>query len=255
MKTSAFFILTVSATVFAACVQAAPPPPVLDSSVYRSNESSYTSTIPNSSNNYSAPNVQVADNVGRLQNEVNQLKAKVEEMRQRQETINLAVDKKLANLSSSAGMYGSNPTGIPTNIPMSMQSTTGKPSTGQSEKQMYDAAYLDYQNRNFDAAMNEFTALITAYPSGSYADNAQYWIGKTLVRKGDKSGALLAFNQVVQNYPNGNKVPDAMLEIATILISQNEKTKAKEYLDYLMTTYPGTSIASLAASTKNQAKL
>jgi tol-pal system protein YbgF len=231
---------------------AAPPPPSLDGSVYRS-EPSYSSRS-NTNGSY-----QLADNLSRLQNDLNQLKNRVEDIKQHQDMVNANVEKRLSGLSSSASSYNASPSGVPTNIPMAMHSSKTANSdasvTTLGEKERYDSAYLAFRNGNQDQAINEFSAIIAAYPKGDYADNAQYWIGEALLKKGDKDAALVAFDQVIQNYPNSSKVPDAMLKLGFTLLNDNNRAKAKEYLDYLTKNYPGTAAAGLAASKKAQVGL
>jgi tol-pal system protein YbgF len=93
------------------------------------------------------------------------------------------------------------------------------------------------------------------YPSGDYADNAQYWIGVVLLNKGDKKGAIQAFDQVARTYPKSEKIPDALYKIGDTLLAMNNKPKAKEYFDYVIQNYPNTSGANFALKKKIAAKL
>ena len=81
------------------------------------------------------------------------------------------------------------------------------------EKSRYNHAYGVYKSGAYHQAMTEFQSFIRAYPNSEYADNAQFWIGECLLKKGDEAGAKQAFGKVIQNYPTGNKVQDAQTKL------------------------------------------
>jgi tol-pal system protein YbgF len=125
----------------------------------------------------------------------------------------------------------------------------------ETEKERYQHASDLLKKANYSQAQQEFEALIKKYPTGSYADNAQYWIGVALLNRGDKKAAIQAFDHLARTYPKSDKIPDALFKLADTLISLKNKPKAKEYLDYVIQNYPGTNGAKLAAEKKRQEKL
>ncbi len=274
MKISQLILLM--ATVGITCAYAEeqlPPPPVLDHSTYRGglyDPVQPASSVPLQVNTpiLTPPNLPASDGLGRLQNDVTQLKSRVDEqgralltLKQRQDAINATLEQRLSTLGSgvnaTGGALGTHP--VAPIVPQLDTSGFIPPSSAvaaplaNSEKMRYQNAYTLFRNNQPDQAITEFKNIIASYPSGEYADNSQYWIGEALLKKGDKNGALLAFDQVVRSYPRSAKVPDALLKIGMTQLTLKNKAKAKEYLDFVIKNYPGTSAAGIAATKKSQA--
>jgi tol-pal system protein YbgF len=117
------------------------------------------------------------------------------------------------------------------------------------EKQEYYQAYDELRNGHTDQSIAQFDAYLSKYPSGIYANNAQYWLGEAYRVKQDNDAARKAFNGVLEKYPNGTKVPDALLMLGSLEIEQKNLAKAREYLTRVTTDYPK-SPAALKAEKK-----
>lgn len=283
MKITYFLVLT--ASVSASSVYAEQPlPPVLDNSTYRGAlyepaqavgaaiptlppvSAPTLSPVPILSPVSPLPGLPV-EGMNKLQNDVSQLKNKVEEqgqvlraLKQQQDAINAKVEQRLSNLNSgvnatigAVGAHLSAPPVLP-KIGVGFESSpaVAVPVTA-NEKTHYQNAYTLFRSGKIDQAIAEFQAIIASYPKGEFADNSQYWIGEALLKKGNKSAALVAFDQVVRNYPGSAKVPDAILKLGITQVSLNNKIKAKEYFDFLITNYPGTPSATIAVTRKAKA--
>lgn len=98
----------------------------------------------------------------------------------------------------------------------------GSAGKSSAEKNLYNHAYSLYTSGSYNQAISEFQSIIRTYPHGEYADNAQYWIGVVLLKKGDETGARRAFQKVIQNYPGGNKVQDAETKLRMLQRNQPE---------------------------------
>jgi len=285
MKITYFLVLT--ASVSASSVYAEQPlPPVLDNSTYRGAlyepAQAVGAAIPTLPS-VSAPALLPVpilppvsplpglpvEGMNKLQNDVSQLKNKVEEqgqvlraLKQQQDAINAKVEQRLSNLNSgvnatigAVGAHLAAPPVLP-KIGVGFESTPGiaAPVT-VNEKTRYQNAYTLFRSGKIDQAIAEFQGVIASYPQGEFADNSQYWIGEALLKKGDKNRALIAFDQVVRNHPGSAKVPDAILKLGITQVSLNNKIKAKEYFDFLITNYPGTPSATIAVTRKAKAGL
>ena len=124
-----------------------------------------------------------------------------------------------------------------------------KPETAQvsgPEKQEYQQAYNELRNGHTDQSIEQFNAYLSKYPTGVYANNAQYWLGEAYRVRQDNNAARKAFNDVVEKYPDGAKVPDALLKLGYIEIDQKNMAKAREYLTRVTTDYPKSPAALLA---------
>jgi tol-pal system protein YbgF len=125
-----------------------------------------------------------------------------------------------------------------------------KPDTVQvsgAEKQEYQQAYNELRNGHTNQSIEQFNAYLGKYPTGVYANNAQYWLGEAYRVNQDNDAARKAFNDVIQKYPDGAKVPDALLKLGYIEIDQKNLAKAREHLTRVTTEYPKSPAALLAA--------
>lgn len=121
------------------------------------------------------------------------------------------------------------------------------------EKQEYQQAYNELRNGHTNQSIEQFNAYLGKYPTGVYANNAQYWLGEAYRANKDNDAARKAFNDVIEKYPDGAKVPDAILKLGYIEMEQKNPAKAREYLTRVTAEYPNTPAALLA--TKKLLKL
>jgi tol-pal system protein YbgF len=138
----------------------------------------------------------------------------------------------------------------PAEKPADNQAPAPKPETAQvsgPEKQEYQQAYNELRNGHTSQSIDQFNAYLSKYPTGAYANNAQYWLGEAHRVNQDNDAARKAFNDVIEKYPNGAKVPDALLKLGYIEIDQKNLVKAREYLTRVTTEYPKSPAALLAA--------
>ncbi|MEO0075261.1 MAG: tol-pal system protein YbgF, partial [candidate division WOR-3 bacterium] len=122
--------------------------------------------------------------------------------------------------------------------------------TTQSESiepdNLYNTAYLDYTQGNYDVAIAGFQRYLKLFPDTELSDNAQYWIGECYYSQKLYSDAILEFEKVITNYPNGNKVVSALYKIGLAYEANNEIPKAKQYYQRVMNQFPQTNEAKLA---------
>ena len=98
-----------------------------------------------------------------------------------------------------------------------------------------------------DEAIAALHAFLQKYPRHDYADNAQYWLGETYYAQKDYQHALAEFRATIETYPRGNKVPDALLKVGFCYQSLGQPDKAKAVLEQVVSLYPKTEPAALAA--------
>ena len=116
-----------------------------------------------------------------------------------------------------------------------------------TEKQEYQQAYNELRNGRTNQSVEQFKVYLTKYPTGVYANNAQYWLGEAYRVNQDNDAAHKAFNDVIEKYPGGAKVPDALLKLGYIEIDRKNSSKAREYLTRVTTDYPKSPASLLAA--------
>lgn len=257
MKKKYWLLLPLCASVSAEPRQL---PPVIDNSTY----SGGMAAAPSNNAIY-----EVLGRLEQLQHEVQQLRGVVEEQAQviedlksRQNNIYSDLDQRIQTLSGGVAntetvvpiseLQPKPATSVevtqPDSIIVEQPSAEAEDVTvTANEKQLYQDAYETLRNGHNTQAITAFKDLISLYPAGEYADNAQYWLGEAYKVNQDVESSRTAFNQLLQRYPNSPKVPDALLKLGYIEFDQNNIAKARDYLTQVTVNYPGTTAAHLAA--------
>ena len=121
------------------------------------------------------------------------------------------------------------------------------PQSQGPDKQGYFMAYDELRSGHTAQSIEQFKAYLNQYPTGEYANNAQYWLGEAYRVNQDNASARKAFNDVLEKYPNSLKVPDAILKLGYIEVDQKNSVKATEYLNRVISDYPKSPAAILAS--------
>lgn len=272
-KISLVLLLSACSSVYAEL------PPVIDHSSYPP-----SATPANPANSPSTSILyELMRRLEQLQAEVQQLTGKVDEqayrldeLKKHQSTMYSDFDERLQGIENKAngtdqpiaespsetvGTGGESLAPAPESVPAVEQAPADKPIDNQApkpkpdvaeqvsgaEKQEYQQAYNELRNGHTNQSIEQFNAYLSKYPTGVYANNAQYWLGEAYRVNQDNDAARKAFNVVIEKYPDGAKVPDALLKLGYIELDQKNLAKAREYLTRVTTDYPRSSAALLAA--------
>jgi tol-pal system protein YbgF len=111
----------------------------------------------------------------------------------------------------------------------------------------YDDAVRSFVEEQYDDAIQYFRDFIHGNSTSPYADDAQYWIGESYLRKGVYQNAIKEFNQVVLRYGSGDRSAPALLKLAKIFSKIGDQVDARLSLQKLVNRYPGTPEASEAS--------
>lgn len=114
-----------------------------------------------------------------------------------------------------------------------------------SADNIYNEAFNDLIQGNFDLAVEGFTAFIKNFPSNEKADDAQYNIGEAYYNSGKVAQAIAAFTRVINEYPTGDKVVSALFKRGKAQL-ESDPDKAAEDLKTVFDKYPGSPEANLA---------
>ncbi len=130
--------------------------------------------------------------------------------------------------------------GATSTAPARVESTKPLPTTethviadSASEADVYKAAYDLLNQKDFDGAVAAFKDHLTRFPSGNFASNSHYWLGKVAMLKKDYPQAKTWFTELIANFPAAAKVPDAQLDLGKVYFLMGEKAKAKSLLTEL----------------------
>lgn len=218
--------------------------------------------------------IDLLNRVDQLQRDIQQLRGAIEvqnhsleEIQRRQREQYLDVDRRLQLLETGqpaapvAGAADGGQTGMPVMAPEHTAAPGGVPAAGHApadptppstadpatEQAEYDTALAVLRDGRYSDAALAFNQFITRYPSGPLTDNAYYWLGETYYVTRDFDRALTTFTQLTETYPNSPKAPDSYLKTGYIYYEQQNWPDARQALDTVVSGYPGTTAARLAA--------
>lgn len=109
----------------------------------------------------------------------------------------------------------------------------------------YNDALNKYFNNEFLEAIQEFRVVIEREPNGTYADNAQYWIGECFYSLEDFESAITEFKKVFA-FPENNKSDHALFKIAISYQQLGRYLKARENMNRFILDYPESELVTQA---------
>jgi tol-pal system protein YbgF len=133
------------------------------------------------------------------------------------------------------------------------QAAAGKPATPATPaaavpdpETLYNSAYSDYTNGNYDLAIQGFQQYLQNYGQTDLASNAQFYIGDAYYLEKKYTAAIKAYDQCITEYPGGNKMQAARLKKGYALLAEGHKSAGVEELRTLVQRYPDSKEAELA---------
>ncbi|UPW20608.1 tol-pal system protein YbgF [Agarivorans sp. TSD2052] len=175
---------------------------------------------------------ELSDSMSTMVGQIEQNNYQIEQMIERQREIYQELDRRFAQVQTSA---------------TTTQATAVATPTAVGEDQAYDAAVaLVMQDKNYDAAIPAFETFISDFPKSSYAPNAHYWLGQLQYTRGQRAEASQQFNTVVNDYPQSNKVAESLLKLGIIAQFQNNNEEAKNLFTRVVEEHPNSAAAGLA---------
>lgn len=117
------------------------------------------------------------------------------------------------------------------------------------EQAAYDSAFELLKQSRYNDAIIEFRSMISEFPNGALADDAQYWIGEGYYVTRDFESSHDAFKAVVDRYPDSQRVPEAMLKLGYVQAELGRNAEARQTLNQVISQYPGSRVA-ISAETR-----
>jgi len=111
---------------------------------------------------------------------------------------------------------------------------------------IFNEAFTDLEQGNFDLAIEGFTAYVKNYPSTEKADDAQYGIGEAYYNSKRLPQSISSFTRVINDYPAGDKVASAYFKRAKAELALGEKQNAIEDFKTVVLKFPEAPEAGLA---------
>lgn len=113
-------------------------------------------------------------------------------------------------------------------------------------RELYESSLALLEENRLPEAEEGFRRFLAGNPYSDLADNAQFWLAESALRRADLATALAGFRAVVENYPEANKVPDALLKVGYCLATLGEPESAATVYRELMSRFPETAAAETA---------
>lgn len=107
-----------------------------------------------------------------------------------------------------------------------------------SPQEVYNIAYSDYLNGNYQMAIDGFTLYLEQFSSSPVADDAAYWIGECYFSQSKFEEAVVEFTELILNFPEGDKIPSAYLKKGLSLVELGKKDEALSVFKLLISKYP-----------------
>ena len=205
--------------------------------------------------------------VRELRGQLEALSHRIDQLEERQRKLYLDTDQRLQRIESGtqAQVAGPSPqpatpstvpptpgsTATPTQPAATTPSTTETPSTTPgidpfAEQQAYQSAFDLVRAGRYEEAATAFQEFIVEYPTGSYADNALYWLGETYYVRHQFEQAVREYERLVATYPGSQKLPDALLKIGYSHDELGNTAEAERVLGQLIQSHPQSTAATLA---------
>ncbi len=112
---------------------------------------------------------------------------------------------------------------------------------------LYDTAYNDYLQGNFDLAILAFHQYAETYRSTELADNAVYWIGECYYRQSKFQKAIEQFDEVLTRFERSDRIPSALLKKGYAYFELGQRAQGVVHLQNVIREYAGTDEAHLAS--------
>ena len=112
------------------------------------------------------------------------------------------------------------------------------PSSSLSADSMFNQAFTDYTQGDYDMAVEGFTAYIETYPGGETAARALLYIGDSNSSQDKLKEAVDAFTRLINGYPQSAVVPTALYKRANIEIALQDPDSAMADFRDILERFP-----------------
>ncbi len=117
----------------------------------------------------------------------------------------------------------------------------------KEDRALFDIAYDEYSQGNYQQAMDGFLQLRNDYPDSSWADDAQYFIGFIYESKFNLYiQGILSYYGVLLDYPDSSWADDAQLGIGNCYYATKDYGNAIKEYGKVLDFYPGSELHSVA---------
>ena len=116
----------------------------------------------------------------------------------------------------------------------------------------FQAAYRFYTNKQYEAALTEFSTFLSDNPNHAYADNSIFWRGECYLAMNNFLKAIGEFERLARRYPSSEKIPSGLYRIGFAYDQLRDQTKALEYYFEVVEKFPESDAARRASRRVSQ---
>ena len=206
---------------------------------------------------------QMQTEVQALRNQVEQLQNENEQLKQRNREQYVDLDTRLQRIEGGAAAAATTTAAPSRPVPTAQSRPPPAPLSGNAgprppelsgaasgvdEQTAYGTAFSALKAGNYVESARGFQAYLHAFPQGSLAPNAWYWLGESYYVTQNFPLALQSFESLLSQFPDSGKAPDALLKKAYCQIEMGQVGPGQQTLNRVINDYPGTDAARLAVS-------
>lgn len=210
----------------------------------------------------------LVNQVSELKNEVQALRAQIEELQHKQQQATesgknqyLDLDSRLSRLEGGTPIAAASAPPAPASndpapalpAPPAASDTApavygdaGSLAQGVGEREAYDAAFDALKGGQYDQSARLFQDFLQRFPNGSWAPNALYWLGESYYVTQNYALAQQQFQALLDRYPTHDKAPGALLKVGLSQYGAKQIDAAQVTLSQVVQRYPGTDAARTA---------
>jgi tol-pal system protein YbgF len=121
-----------------------------------------------------------------------------------------------------------------------------------SAKRLYDRIMVEFQHKDYEAALAGFRLFLELHRGNRLASSAQYWVGECEFRLGRYREAAASFERVIERYPKSQKVAGATVKKAMVYEKLGLANESRILLERVIVQFPGSPEADLARKALKQ---
>ncbi|ODS93927.1 MAG: tol-pal system protein YbgF [Comamonas sp. SCN 65-56] len=115
-----------------------------------------------------------------------------------------------------------------------------------AEKSDYEAALAVFRTGKFPDAVTAFQSFVGKYPQSGYLPSARFWLGNAQYATRAYQAAIDNFKALLASAPDHARAPEAALSIANCQVELKDAKGARKTLEDLIRVYPQSEAATAA---------
>ncbi|HPR63212.1 MAG TPA: tol-pal system protein YbgF [Thermoanaerobaculia bacterium] len=125
---------------------------------------------------------------------------------------------------------------------------TGSGSVIVPPESLYQQAYQDYLQGNYELAISGFDDYLKEYPETETSDDAHFYIGECHYAMKKYSDAIKAYDRLLVRFPSSELAPAARLKKGFSFFAMGDKPQGVVEMQYVIYEYPNSEEARKAKS-------